>query len=112
MTDLQSSTVAILGETAAAYPNPDSLDPIMMQNAGIYFGGSAIMQLPPNSSTTSALLLNFEHTIEMTIKRHTDVQKDYILAKSSADGTTNKYAIGVDASGNVFMESNMSSVIV
>ena len=111
--DLQGGYVAFLGDdSTGSYTTANLLKPSMQPYAGIYFSGSSIMQLPPYGTDTSSLLLNFEHTISMTIKRNVDGSKEYLLAKTASDLNTNKYALFISAAGDITVASNMSSVIV
>ena len=111
--DLQNGYVAFLGDdSVGSYTTPNLHKPIMQPHAGIYFTGNSIMQLPPYGTDTSSLLLNFEHTISMTIKRNVDGSKEYLLAQTANDLIKNKYAMFINAAGDITVASKMSSVLV
>ena len=48
----------------------------------------------------------------MTIKRDVNGSKEYLLAKTANDLITNKYALFINAAGDITVASNMSSVLV
>ena len=48
----------------------------------------------------------------MTIKRNVDGSKEYLLAQTANDLIKNKYAMFINAAGDITVASKMSSVLV
>ncbi|CAG9335175.1 unnamed protein product [Blepharisma stoltei] len=88
--DLASSIPVLTGKDNEFYPNYDTTDPIAAIYRGYYFSGSAYMQLPPYTATSSPLFtFSPKFTISSWIKPITATAT--IFSKQANSGLFEKY---------------------
>jgi hypothetical protein len=109
--DKVGKRLAYLGTSDVVLP-PEAgpNDPIFSRFAGLYFSGTSVLVLPPNTATTASVILNQVHTVEFTLRANHSGTDTYLMSKSSADKTQLTFAYGIDKDRKLFVTMRMPSV--
>jgi hypothetical protein len=82
----------------------------MNRYAGLHFSGAQIMHISPYTGETSFVTINFKHSMSLVVKVEHDGTKMYLISKSASNKTDHKFAFGIDANRQPFIELHMPSI--